>query len=136
MFSAWAARLNRFRRDTPYCFHPVGNTDCFILLNRNYKPIGHAGADWAEYAEFPDLIVEKKQIANGLAQLAPNGHGAFYFFDDGCAPWHGAAHRNRLIALIQQFCVSVDEEQKPPMRGQLLIFRRAQGVEERERGTA
>lgn len=123
--------VESLRTATPYCFQPVANAERLILLNRNYKPVGHAGTDWVDHAEFPNLIVEKHRIVYGLAQLASNWNGAFYFFDDSCAPWHGAKCRERLIAIIREFCLCADEEQKPPMRGQLLILRRSPGVEER-----
>jgi len=109
-------RVEALRPLIPYCLHSMERTDRLILLNRDYKPLGATlPADyWCDYGLFPWL------------HLAPNSHAArvfmahaqphknrvnwegtnYYLFDDGCPPWRGRKHAERLLEALKLATVS------------------------------
>jgi hypothetical protein len=93
-----AMQLRASRPIIPYCLHPAGDDGKFILLNRDYLPIGnteikgihYAGYEWAHVPPPPEGMLDPK-------------NGRFYFFDDGSAPWDSLAGLERLIERLNEF---------------------------------
>lgn len=82
----------------PYSCHSVEGED-YILLNRGYKPVGHVGEDWVNYAEFPRLQV---RITNEMrAGFTAPGSSVGFLFNDGCLPWHSRADATKYLNRIR-----------------------------------
>lgn len=69
----------------PYCVHPIATTGTHILVNREYKPVGHITDARVPYEQFPHLHLQlsKEQLRNVTAPSSSEG----YLFNDGCSPW-------------------------------------------------
>jgi len=66
----------------------------YILLNRNYKPIGNQSTDWVTYNTDPSAI--KMTITPAAAaklswEQSPSVE-RIYLYNDGCIPTESAAH--------------------------------------------
>jgi len=77
------------RRDMPYFIHETSLPDTYVLVNRNYKPLGSnqpTGGDWAKYEDFTNLHV--RLTPDQIASVVSPGysHG---LFGDGNPPWSG-----------------------------------------------
>lgn len=72
----------------PYSNQSIGGGR-HILVNRDYKPVGQVGKEWANYEEFPHLHVDvtDDQSKSFTAQGSSDG----YLFNDGCSPWDSRA---------------------------------------------
>lgn len=89
------------RRDMPYIIHetPIENT--YILVNRNYKPLGSNKAtstDWIKYEDCTNLHVSltKTQIASVVSP--PHEAG---LFGDGNPPWSSRANAKVYLARLK-----------------------------------
>jgi hypothetical protein len=90
------------RKFWPYCLEQ--RTDGkYILLNRDYKPVGFIAEDeWADYEIWPiafQLNISPEQAA-AMSHNGDDYTGRIYFYNDGCKPWerpeHDKAYRRRL----------------------------------------
>ena len=54
----------------PYCIKHLGNKQ-YIILNRNYKPLGTTNPEWTNYATHPS-VVKMNITAKQAAQLSWN----------------------------------------------------------------
>ena len=87
----------------PYCIDhlPDGR---YIVLNRNYKPLGIQTGDWVKYEEDPSAIALKITPASAR-KLSWEGSEALdriYLYNDGCIPTDGAEH---MKAYLQRLSV-------------------------------
>lgn len=80
-----------FKRDVqlakcmlPYCYYKLADGRV-IVLNRNYKPLGHTGREWIDY-ELPQWEYCKGQLAQ------PMEPQTWWFFNDSTAPWQSPDH--------------------------------------------
>lgn len=77
-----------------YCLQllPDGS---YIALNRRYKPLGNAGADWVDYETAPGRFKFKRALtAAQVARLSYKGDAEaerIYLYGDGCVPTASAA---------------------------------------------
>ena len=89
--------------------------DTFILLNRNYWPVGMTQNRWYDYAACTDqhvrMNITQKQVTALTAdfrehQIKPYSVDNFYLFNDGCPPWNSAkdfaAYSKRLAKLMKR----------------------------------
>jgi len=103
------SNLNSFtyeemRRDLLYVIHKTEIPDTYILLNREYKPLGF-GTSWVRYEDFPNLHVYLT-VAD-LAKLKTKLGASLYLF--GEQPWNGKrAARNYLKRLREAYQILGD----------------------------
>jgi hypothetical protein len=106
-----------FRRDLiarshfPYCLQPHGALDgerAWLVLNREYKPIGFPTKGYYKYADYPIGIrphPKKKRLwetcVSKLKRLEE--YPFYFFFNDGCLPWSSRANRDRYLKLLGEF---------------------------------
>jgi len=103
-------RCNLLRSSIPYCFHPLPDGR-FILLNRDYKPLGIAGKGHdmlVDYEAFNTHIVEADSSIIAAAKTMMYYPHGIYFFGDSCPPWAGKRHAvalldkmNRLLSIAE-----------------------------------
>lgn len=84
---------DEMRRNFPYAIKIV-EENVYILLNRDYKPVGMATRDWAKYEDFPlkHMMLSEEDVRSVLPADRRMG-----LYDDGCTPWR--SRRNALIYL-------------------------------------
>lgn len=91
------------RRDLPYVIHETSIENTFILVNRNYKPIGSNKATATDYVKYEDCVnlhvnLTKEQISSVVCPLHEFG-----LFGDGKTPWssrpNAKAYLTRLKSL-------------------------------------
>lgn len=84
----------------PYCIKQV-KKGLFVILNREYKPLGHRTHDWVKYE---DHMVRIKGLTPKRAErISVHGDSdlsAIYLYNDDCiperTPQHMAAYLERL----------------------------------------
>ena len=89
------------RRDMPYIIHETAIPNTYILVNRNYKPLGSSqptGGDHAIYEEFTNLHV--RLTPDQIASVASPGH-MHGLFGDGNPPWSGRKAANAYLARLR-----------------------------------
>ena len=89
------------RRDMPYIIHNIAVPGTYILVNRNYKPLGsnqRAGGVYATYEDFANLHVRltPEQIASVVSPGYSHG-----LFADGNPPWSGRKAANAYLARLR-----------------------------------
>lgn len=91
----------------PYCLQKTTDGS-WLLLNRNYKPLGTVGTEHVDYDNHPDrlkihhkTISALQQHATGVIPDQPGDLGLFFLYDDGCMPTESAAHWSRYSAILQ-----------------------------------
>jgi hypothetical protein len=76
----------RFKLQIPYCLHQLQNGD-WLVLNRNYKPIGQTTSDRVDYEQFegvsiPDDVIRElgadTQVAEGKVWIYTGVHNPHY----------------------------------------------------------
>lgn len=93
----------------PYCIQSV-KTGGYILLNRNYKPLGIQSGEWVKYETDPSVAPLEISVATAK-KLSWDGSGdldRIYLYSDSCIPTDGAVHMEsylkRLAVLMAIQC--------------------------------
>lgn len=98
--------MNLGQTHFPYCLQKTA-TGKYILLNRNYKPIGTCSDDFVTYEGHPDEMRIKitETIARKLSWNGIDSVDCIYLYNDGCNPSesanHMSAYLNRLSVLAE-----------------------------------
>jgi hypothetical protein len=75
----------------------------YVVLNREYKPIGFRTRDHVDYSAYP-IAVRFKQLTKATAQkLSFNGSedlNRITLYNDGCIPTHSAANMEAYLARL------------------------------------
>jgi len=89
----------------PYVIHETKTPNTFILVNRQYKPVGSnhpTGGKWEIYKDFANLHVK---LTSEQLNLVVYPGGSNVLFVDGFSPWHNnktaKAYLKRLKTLNQ-----------------------------------
>jgi hypothetical protein len=90
----------------PYLIHGTSVPDQYILVNRDYRPIGLDWSSMVHYEAFTHLHLSKQDIAI----IKPNyyhyqgwaNHVDGNFFMDGSAPWISKKHAQALIKRLEK----------------------------------
>jgi hypothetical protein len=77
----------------PYCLKrlPDGR---YVVLNREYKPLGFQTQEWIEYEQYPIAVTLKRFGPKTAARISWKGSpdlAWIYLYDDGCYPTASAA---------------------------------------------
>jgi len=100
------------RTHMPYCIHRTADGR-YIVLNRNYKPLGVQTGDWVTYENHPsavELNITKIRAAKLDCQGRENTD-RIYLYNDGCIPTDGDAH---MKAFLGRLSVLMKLKFKPP----------------------
>jgi hypothetical protein len=94
---------NPLRINLPYCLEKVASGR-FILLNRDYKPVGSSAKDLSRPIAL-ELEGLTPEIAASMSVTGDPDCGRIYLFNDGSAPWLGheelRAYERRLERLLE-----------------------------------
>ncbi|SDF22999.1 hypothetical protein [Phytopseudomonas seleniipraecipitans] len=67
----------------------------YVLLNRNYKPLGFMTGEYVQYGEHPVGVKLKELGPRDAAKISYRGDESLeriYLYNDGCIPTDGAAN--------------------------------------------
>ncbi|MFD0724573.1 hypothetical protein [Lysobacter brunescens] len=91
----------------PYCLQKTKDGK-WLVLNRNYKPLGVTSKEWVDYDNHPDRIAINARTISALRKLAiydipdmPDDPGLFFFYNDGSIPTESPANWNRYAKILQ-----------------------------------
>jgi hypothetical protein len=91
----------------PYCLQKTTDGK-WLILNRNYKPLGTIAKEWVDYDSHPDRLAINSQTIAALRKLAindipdkPDDPGLFFFYDDSSMPTESAADWNRYANILR-----------------------------------
>ncbi len=83
----------------PYCIERMAD-GTWVILNRQYKPVGFNTGDFIRYEDFP-VSAKLEGIGPGvlkkLAYDGDGGGGKVYLYDDGCVPTHSKANMDAYL---------------------------------------
>jgi hypothetical protein len=77
----------------PYCLKRQSD-GCYVVLNRNYKPLGFTTDTWVKYEEYPVAVKFKKLTARIAAKLSidrDDNLDTIYLYGDDSIPTRTAA---------------------------------------------
>ena len=81
--------LNDFRSvHLPYCLCREEDGS-YVVLNREYKPLGFRTREHIDYGKYPIAVKFKRFTPKAAAKLSWNNSGAMdriYLYDDSCTP--------------------------------------------------
>ena len=90
------------RRDLPYIIHKTALPGTQILVNRNYKPVGHnartSGAH-VEYEQYRNLLIRLSPAQIASVVSPPHEHG---LFGDGNPPWRSRANAEAYLVRLEK----------------------------------
>lgn len=74
----------------PYCLEPLEDGS-WIILNRDYKPVGTNNSFFVRYEDHPGKVRIKNINKSIRQKLDHNGEheGRLYLYNDGCVPTDG-----------------------------------------------
>lgn len=87
----------------PYCIQrqPDGR---YVVLNRNYKPLGFRTADFLEYEQYPIAVKFKGLTPKKAASLSARGSEnleAITLYNDSCIPTASAANMKAYLSRLE-----------------------------------
>lgn len=97
----------------PYCIERMAD-GTWVVLNRQYKPVGFNTSDFIRYESFP-VSAKLKGIGPGiLKKLSYDGDGTgqkIYLYNDGCVPTHSKANMDAYLKRLEILAkLSVERE--------------------------
>ncbi len=71
----------------PYCLDRLENGE-YVVLNKQYKPVGFNTTDFINYGDFPVSVPLKitEAIARKLSPERSGNLNRIYLYDEGCIP--------------------------------------------------
>lgn len=95
----------------PYCLNRLQDGR-YIILNRNYKPLGVQTSEWVTYETEPTVISINLTPAKAKAISWEGSENVdrVYLYNDGCIPTDGAAH---MSAYLKRLGVLMNIKRKP-----------------------
>ena len=87
----------------PYCLELQPN-GTWLVLNRDYKPVGFNTDQHIKYEEYPVSVKLKGLTKLRLAKLSSKAEFAsnrVFLYDDGCVPTHSAAHMKSYMEKLE-----------------------------------
>jgi hypothetical protein len=86
----------------PYCIDRQKDGS-YVVLNREYKPIGFKTKKTVKYDDFPIAVHFKGLTARVATKVSFKGSeklDRIYLYDDGCIPTDGAEHMKSYLARL------------------------------------
>jgi len=96
----------------PYCLDRQQD-GTYVLLNRNYKPIGFMTDKWVKYDEHPVGVKIKGLTAKIAAELDARGRenlDRIYLYNDGATPSGGPEHMQAYLSRLAKLMALRIEE--------------------------
>lgn len=87
----------------PYCLHQRQDKQ-WVILNRNYKPVGSMSDEWVDYDTLPaEMCI--KSVSKDQAKRLSHSHDAdnsfrIHLYNDGCVPTDSKADMDAYLARV------------------------------------
>lgn len=98
----------------PYCLDRQQDGS-YVLLNRNYKPVGFMVGNLVRYEDYPVSVKIKGLTPELAAKLDARGRDnleRIYFYNDGCIPTDSAAYMKAYLGrLATLMALPIDDEE-------------------------
>jgi hypothetical protein len=99
----------------PYCLQRLDDKT-WVILNRNYKPLGWSSKEWANYEDI-DVAFRIRQITMAQARkISYTGEvddkTRIYLYDDSCIPTAGQKHMTAYLdklAILMRLKLSIEK---------------------------
>ncbi|MEH6564625.1 MAG: hypothetical protein V7756_04790 [Halopseudomonas sp.] len=99
----------------PYCLKRQEDGR-YVLLNRNYKPVGFFTGEWIDYENYPIGVKLKGMTPAKAAELDHAGRDnveAIFLYNDGCIPTDSSEHmQSYLQRLAILMTIKTDEHER------------------------
>jgi hypothetical protein len=83
----------------PYCL--IKQEDgSYLVLNRNYKPVGFNTSIWVNYEDYPIKIKFKRLTSLTASKISYNNNpdiDKIFLYNDGCVPTASAKNMNAYL---------------------------------------
>lgn len=102
----------KLRRDLPYVIHTTGMQGKYILVNRNYKPVGSnspAHENWVDYDKYNNLHI--RVTPEQIASVVTPGH-EFGLFADENPPWISRNFAEAYLHRLQKLLAFLTRQQQ------------------------
>ena len=88
----------------PYCLRRLADGR-YIVLNRDYKPVGLHTTDWVDYENHPSAAKLKisAAAARKMSWKASEDLESIMFYNDGCVPTSSKEAMNAYLARLAVF---------------------------------
>lgn len=102
--AVWALRPT-----LPYVLHQTGINGQYILLNRDYRPIGIHYDRWVEYKNLPFMHIGQSEtyLFAGSYERKQSNQIDGRFFNDSCAPWGSRKDAEALLERYKHLLISL-----------------------------
>ncbi len=87
----------------PYCIKKLPD-ESFVVLNRDYKPLGFNTKDHLAYEQYPIAVRFARLVPATVAKLSVHGHtdtDFIFLYDDGSIPTESAANMKAYLARLE-----------------------------------
>lgn len=87
----------------PYCLRKQEDGR-YVVLNREYKPVGFFTKEYVEYKDYPVAVHVEGIGPSTAAKLSFNGSddtSVIYLYNDGCVPTLGEDNMKKYLAKLQ-----------------------------------
>lgn len=98
----------------PYVIHAVSDSSDYILLNRDYKPVGTITDQWVDYGKYPHHRLthgEMTCMVPALFRHQIDSPVIGVLFQDHCGPWQSRTHAMAYLKRLRA-CVEVQSAQQ------------------------
>jgi len=89
----------------PYCLKKPEDGR-YVVLNRDYKPLGFDTQDWLDYNAYPIPLKFKnltEEVASRISHKGSKERDMIFFYDDGCIPTHAPEHMTAYLERLRVF---------------------------------
>lgn len=86
----------------PYCLQRQADGS-WVILNREYKPVGFNTMGWIDYGDYPVAVTLKGLGPAALKRIAYDGkfeNGHAYLYNDGCTPTRAPKYMKAYLARL------------------------------------
>lgn len=102
---------NILRRDCPYVIQETTSEGTFILMNRNYKPLGsnlETGSPRVKYENYPNLHV--RLTPDQIKWVTGHPSASYLFGEQVNPPWASRADAEKYLAKLRELYGMLAEE--------------------------
>jgi hypothetical protein len=94
LMGGWASAMKAksseqiMRCDFPYTIQPTGDKDTFVVLNRNYQPLGVTVESGLPMEQYKNEFRSQVHFANSNIFTAHDGEAIYLYGSSGNPPWY------------------------------------------------
>lgn len=99
-----------------YCIDQLENGK-YVLLNRNYKPLGFQSHEWFDYGAYPIAVSLRitPKLAARISHTGDENTRRIYMYDERCIPTYKTAYTNdyfRRLAILAKLKIKSEPFKK------------------------